>query len=607
MSQTPVLTTTAEKLAALRELMTQNQLDGFLIPRADRLQNEYVSAADERLAWLLGFTGSAGLALVLAEQVILFVDGRYTVQAAQQTDPQLVQCVQIGGGLSYESWLAENLSANQRIGCDAWLHANGQYSRFENACAQASAELVGSDNLVDALWLDRPAAVANPIVAHTAEYAGQATSDKLAAVAQTLTANDVDATLLSATDSVAWLFNLRGSDIPYNPVFGAYAAVDAAGQAELFVDANRLTAEAQASLPAAVRISPVNDFTALLDKLGQANAAVQLDFTSIPAAIAQTLEDAGAELLNRQDPCVLPKAIKNPVEAEGARQAHIRDGVAVTKFLCWLDTARPAVATELSVAEQLRQTRVAVAEQFGVQLKDLSFNTISATGENAALPHYSASPEHDGDLKPGDIYLVDSGGQYLDGTTDITRTVILDELPAGDLAAEMRDRYTRVLKGHINLALARFPQGVSGSQLDAVARYALWQGGYDFDHGTGHGVGSYLCVHEGPQNISPRPNAQPLMPGMIVSNEPGYYKAGAYGIRIENLVLLVAPEGGERPMLGFETLTLAPIDRRLIDAEMLTTEERGWLNRYHQRVYTMLAPHLAAAEQQWLAEATATI
>ena len=599
--------TTADKINALRASMRQNNLDGFLVPRADRFQNEYVPASDERLAWLLGFTGSAGLALVLLDRVILFVDGRYTVQAAQQTDPALVECVQIGAGLSYQSWLRDNLRPEQQIACDAWLHSQAQYQSFAQACQQAGAALQNSENLLDALWQDQAQAPENPVVAHLQQYAGQSSADKFVAVAESLAANGVDATVISATDSVAWLFNLRGSDIPYNPVFGAYALVDAAGSAELFIDEARLANEALDSLPEAVRLSPPDEFEVLLERLGEVNASVQLDFSSIPAAIAQCLKAGGAEVVNAADPCVLPKAIKNSVEAEGARQAHIRDGVAVSKFLYWLDNDRPQAATELEVAEQLRHTRLQVAEQFGVELKDLSFNTISATGENGALPHYSATPEHDCRLNTGDIYLVDSGGQYLDGTTDITRTVILDELPAGELANEMRDRYTRVLKGHISLALARFPQGTSGNQLDSIARYSLWQGGFDFDHGTGHGVGSYLCVHEGPQNISPRPNNQALLPSMIVSNEPGYYKAGAYGIRIENLVLVIEQAGGERPMLGFETLTLAPIDRRLIDAEMLNDAERGWLNRYHQRVYETVAPHLSETEPQWLAKATATI
>ena len=599
--------TTAEKLTSLRALMRQNNLDGFLVPRADRFQNEYVPASDERLAWLLGFTGSAGLALVLQERVILFVDGRYTVQAVQQTDASLVECLQIGAGLSYQSWMREQLTEGQRIGCDAWLHSQAQYRGFAQACADAGAELLASPNLVDELWQERPEAPQNPVVQHPLTYAGQSSDEKLAIVAESLSQRGADAVIISTTDSVAWLFNLRGSDIPYNPVFGAYALVDAAGNAELFLDSARLNQDAAQALPDGVRLSSPDLFEPMLAALGDANATVQLDFASIPAAIAQQLADTGAGVQNGADPCVLPKAVKNAVEAEGARQAHIRDGVAVSKFLCWLDTQRPEGATELQVAEQLRQTRVAVAADFGVELKDLSFNTISATGENGALPHYSATDEYDGVLQSGDIYLVNSGGQYLDGTTDITRTVILDELPSGVLGEEMRDRYTRVLKGHIALALAHFPRGTSGNQLDALARYSLWKGGYDFAHGTGHGVGSYLCVHEGPQNISPRPNNQELLPGMIVSNEPGYYKAGAYGIRIENLVLVAKAPPSETPMLCFETLTLAPVDRRLIDAEMLNDAERDWLNRYHQRVYSTLAPHLTAAEQEWLAQVTEEI
>lgn len=597
--------TCIEKLTALRTRLRQNRLDGFLVPRADRFQNEYVPASDERLAWLLGFTGSAGLALVLQNRVVLFVDGRYTVQAAQQTDSALVECVQIGAGLSYQTWLSENLAADSRIGYDAWLHSQAQIQSFSNACDAAGAQLLATENWLDALWEAQPAAPQQPVVPHPLAYAGQTSAEKLTGVARQLRHNGVDATVLTATDSVAWLFNLRGNDIPYNPVFGAYALVDAAGSAELFLAAERLIDHS--ALPDSVTLRDPGDFVPTLEALGQAQASLQLDYSRAAAAIVSTLQEAGAMVVHAADPCVLPKAVKSTVEAEGARQAHLRDGVAVTKFLYWLDQRRPAKTTELAVAEQLRQTRVAVAEQFSVELKDLSFNTISAVGENAALPHYSATVEHNSELTPTEIYLVDSGGQYLDGTTDITRTVILDDLPSGDLGAEMRDRYTRVLKGHSSLALARFPKGTSGNQLDAIARYALWQGGYDFDHGTGHGVGSYLCVHEGPQNISPRPNNQALLPGMIVSNEPGYYKAGHYGIRIENLVLVVELEAAERPMLGFETLTLAPIDRRLIDAEMLTTAERGWLNRYHARVYKALAPHLTDAEQAWLQQATAEI
>jgi len=601
---------TNDRLSALRALMREQNLDGFIVPRADRFQNEYVPASDERLAWLLGFTGSAGLLVVLQERAVLFVDGRYTVQAAQQTDATEVECVQISAQLSYESWLTANLEADMVIGCDPWLHPQGQHDRFRQACESAGASLENSANLVDALWQDRPAAPAHPVVNHPLAYAGQAVADKLSAVAAVLTNRGVDATVLSAADSVAWLLNLRGSDIPYNPVFGAYVVVDAAGTAELFLDEARLDDEAFEALPANVLIRAPEEFDDLMGQLGVVEAAICLDYSTIPAAIAQHLAAAGAQLLNAKDPCVLPKAIKNSVEQAGARAAHLRDGVAVTRFLYWLDQQRPSDATELSVADKLCSLRLETAEQFAVELKDLSFNTISAAGANAALPHYSASEDNNAPLLPSEIYLVDSGGQYLDGTTDITRTVILDALPEGDQGLQMVERFTRVLKGHINLALARFPKGISGSQLDALARYALWQVGLDFDHGTGHGVGSYLCVHEGPQNISPRINQQPLMAGMIVSNEPGYYQVGDYGIRIENLVLVTdaeVPAGGDRPMLGFETLTLAPIDRRLIDPNLLTEAELGWLNRYHQRVYNSLAEHLPADEQQWLATVTAPL
>ena len=606
----PPANTTEAKLTALRALMREQKLDGFIVPRADRFQNEYVPSSDERLAWLIGFTGSAGLLVVLQDRAVLFVDGRYTVQAAQQVDPALIECVQISATLSYESWLQANLQADMNVGCDAWLHSQAQYQRFAAACEHAGASLENSENLVDAIWPDRPDTPANTVVAHPLEYAGQSTDEKLAAIALVLKNRGVDATVLSATDSVAWLCNLRGSDIPYNPVFGAYAVVDAAGSAELFIDEDRLDDEAFEALSENVQLMPPEAFDDLIDQLGEVQAAISLDYSSVPAAIAQSLTAAGAQISNAQDPCVLPKAIKNQTEQEGTRVAHIRDGVAVSRFLFWLDQQRPADATELSVAAKLRELREETAAAFGVALKDLSFNPISAAGRNAALPHYSATEEHNASLKSGEIYLVDSGGQYLDGTTDITRTVILDELPAGELGPQMRERYTRVLKGHINLAMARFPKGISGSQLDALARYALWQVGLDFDHGTGHGVGSYLCVHEGPQNISPRINQQPLLAGMIVSNEPGYYQAGDYGIRIENLVLVTeanVPQGGDRPMLGFETITLAPIDRRLIDANLLTEAELGWLNRYHQRVYQTLAPHLPAQEQEWLAAMTADL
>lgn len=604
------LNTTQQRLTTLRELMREQQLDAFIVPRADRFQNEYVPSSDERLAWLVGFTGSAGLMVVLHDRAVLFVDGRYTVQAAQQTDAALVECVQISAQLSYESWLQNNLQADMAVGCDPWLHPQGQHQRFANACESAGASLENSQNLVDQLWFDQPATPANPVVNHPLQYAGQAVDDKLAAVAVVLKNRGVDATVLSATDSVAWLFNLRGGDIPYNPVFGAYAVVDAAGTAELFLDEERLSDEAFEALPESVLLRPPEDFADLIGQLGVVGASISLDNSSIPAAIAQHLAAAGVQLIDAADPCVLPKAIKHQAEQEGARAAHLRDGVAVTRFLYWLDQHRPADATELSVAEQLRVFRQTTAKQFEVELKDLSFNTISAAGGNAALPHYSATEDNNASLKSGEIYLVDSGGQYLDGTTDITRTVILDQLPQGELGQQMVERYTRVLKGHINLALARFPKGITGSQLDALARYALWQVGLDFDHGTGHGVGSYLCVHEGPQNISPRINRQPLMAGMIVSNEPGYYQAGDYGIRIENLVLVSeasVPTGGDRAMLGFETLTLAPIDRRLINASLLSEDELAWLNRYHQRVYESLAPHLPTEEQQWLAEITAAL
>jgi Xaa-Pro aminopeptidase len=588
----------AARVGTLREALSRRDLAGFIVPRADEHQGEYVPANAQRLAWLTGFTGSAGLAIVLADRAAIFVDGRYTLQVRVEVPAALFEYRHLTEQPAAE-WIAATLGAGQALGYDPWLHTVGEVERYEAAAAKAGGSLVAvADNPVDAIWHDRPPSPLAPVVAHELHFAGKPAAEKRHEIAAAMIASGVDAAVLTAPDSIAWLLNIRGGDVPRTPLPLSFAILGSDASVELFVARCKLAAGLENHLGNEVAVQPPGQFGPALDRLGAAGKRVQVDPGSAAAWIFARLGAAGAPIRRAADPCQLPKARKNAVELAGTRTAHRRDGAALTRFLAWL--AREAPSGRLG--EIAAADRLAAIRGEGENFRDLSFDTISGAGANGAIVHYRASPQSEKRLAPGELYLLDSGAQYLDGTTDVTRTIAI-----GTPSEEARDRFTRVLKGHIALATCRFPAGTTGSQIDVLARHALWQAGLDFDHGTGHGVGSYLNVHEGPQRISKAPNAQALLPGMIVSNEPGYYKTGAYGIRIENLVI-VTPcgdlPGAEREMLCFETLTLAPIDRALVMPALLTREEIAWLDAYHARVRETLTPLLDTETAAWLAEAT---
>jgi Xaa-Pro aminopeptidase len=588
----------AARVATLRAAFRGRGLDGFLVPRADGHQNEYVPPAEERLAWLTGFTGSAGLAIVLAEAAAIFVDGRYTVQVRGQIDPAVFTPENIVE-TSPADWLRAQLKPGARLAFDPWLHTAEAVERYRAACADAGAELVAVEpNPIDALWADRPAPPQAPVVLHDLRFAGERAADKLVRVQGEIGKAKAEDLVLTDPHSIAWLFNIRGGDVSHTPLPLAWAVVPAAGRPTLFVDGRKLGNAVRSALADLADLAEPAALDAALDALGAVGARVMLDPAGAAYRVLARLEEAGAAVLRRRDPVAALKAVKNAAEIAGSRAAHRRDAVALCRFLAWLDEEAPKGGlTEIATAEALEGFRADTGA-----LKDLSFPTISAAGENAALPHYRVSRKSDHPVTAG-FLLVDSGAQYEDGTTDVTRTVVI-----GTANAEMRDRFTRVLRGHIAIATAVFPRGTSGAQIDAFARRPLWEAGLDFDHGTGHGVGSYLSVHEGPQRIS-KLGTVALEPGMIVSNEPGYYKEGAFGIRSENLVLVeeVAIAGAERPMLGFATLTLAPFDRRGVVVAMLSAAERAWLDAYHAGVLAEIGPLLDSGTRAWLAAACAPL
>ena len=582
------------RVTALRQLFRKQRLTGLIIPRQDEFQGEYVAAYAERLRWLTGFAGSWGMAILTRTKGAIFVDGRYTIQVRQQVDTTLFTPHHLIDEPP-AAWIAENLKKGDVLGYDPWLLTADQAERFAAACAKAGAKLQPlSNNPVDAIWEDQPKRPTASLSVQPLQFAGQSVPDKLAMISKLLAKAGADATVLTQPDSVAWAFNIRGHDVPYTPVVLAYAILRKKGKAELFIDKAKLPEDVQAHLKKSVIIKKPAEFESTLKALGK--SAVQIDGNWAPTKIKLAL--AKAKIINATDLCVLPKAKKNKTEQEGARAAHRRDGVAMSRFLCWLENAAPKGGlTEWSVAEKLEQFR----RDTGMLL-DLSFDSIAGAGPNAAIPHYHVNPDDCLPLKINEIFLIDSGGQYQDGTTDITRTVIV-----GEPTEEMRDRFTRVLKGMIDVSRIRFPKGTCGSQIDVLARQSLWAGGLDYDHGTGHGVGSYLSVHEGPARIN-KSDRIALEPGMILSNEPGFYKQNEFGIRIENLLLIheaKAIDGGERPMLGFETLTLCPIERRLIDTKLLTRDELHWLDTYHARVLKEVGDHLSGDELTWLRKACA--
>ncbi len=593
----------ADRLAALREQLKTDRLDGFVVPLTDEHMSEYVGTYAQRLAWLTGFQGSAGTAVVLPAEAAIFTDGRYTLQVRSQVsaDQWSYQSVP---ETSVAEWLKEHAPEGGRIGYDPWLHSRDWVKRASEQLRARGAELVAVEqNPIDKVWADRPEASKAKLVVQPDRYAGKNSAEKRTEIADWLAKHNADAAVLSALDSIAWTFNVRGQDVARTPVALAFALVHVDGTADLYVAGEKVDADVRQHLGNGVRLHERHEFET--DLSGMQGKLVAVDPERAVAAIFEALEKAGARVWAVRDPTVLPRATKNPVEVAGQKAAQERDGAAIVRFLRWVEAEAPkGELDELKASDRLEALRKESPE-----LRDLSFDTISGAGPNGAIVHYRSSEETNRKLEPGSLYLVDSGGQYVDGTTDITRTV-----PIGEPTDEMRDRFTRVLKGHIAVATACFPKGTRGSQLDSFARRPLWEAGLDYAHGTGHGVGSFLSVHEGPQRISPVGSAQsggdePLVPGMILSNEPGYYKSGEYGIRIENLVLVVERkiEGAEKPMLGFETLTFAPIARELIVAEMLSPEELTWLNCYHAHVVARIGPKLPPEDLAWLTKACAPL
>ncbi len=587
----------ADRLGALRARLDEAGLDGFVVPHADAHQNEFLPPDAERLAWLTGFTGSAGTAVVLRERAAIFVDGRYTLQVRDQADGDLYEFRHLIEE-PVAGWLTEHLPAGARLGYDPWLHTKSQAERLARATERVGAELVPvAANPLDAIWTDRPPAPCAPVVPHEGRFAGRDSADKRTEIAETLKAGGADAVVLTQPDSIAWLLNIRGADVDHTPLPLSFAILHADASVDWFVATEKLSEGLPAHLGDHVRVHVPEAFAGALEGLVGRRVLVSADTAA--AWVFDQLADA--KVLRGDDPVTRPKAIKNATELGGARVAHLRDALALARFLHWLDCTAPGGGVdEMSAAAKLEDFR-----RTGEHFRDTSFDTISGAGPNGAIVHYRVTPWTNRTLGDGELYLVDSGAQYLDGTTDVTRTIAI-----GTPTDEMRDRFTRVLKGHIALAALRFPAGTTGAQIDAFARAALWQAGIDYDHGTGHGVGSYLGVHEGPQRISKAGGSVALAPGMIVSNEPGYYRAGEYGIRIENLVAVLPAEdivGGERPMLGFETLTLAPIDRRLIDTVLLDRAEREWLDAYHARVASEVGPLLDGDVRDWLMAATAPL
>src|SRR6202167_2709875 len=580
------------RLSAFREELARRKLTGFVVPRADAQQTEYVPPSEERLAWLTGFTGSAGLAMVLAREAAVFVDGRYTLQAAKQVDTK-AWAVESLVDPPPETWLAQHLAAGDRVGFDPWLHTTAAAEKLSAACAKAGAELVAVDtNPVDAVWTERPALPLAPVSLHGQPFSGELEADKLKRIEAEIARLGTEALVLSDSHAVAWTFNIRGGDVAHTPLPLSYALVPKSGRPTLFIDHRKLSNSVRDHLEQTADIVEPGALTSKLIELSKSGASIALDSATAADALTRLISSAGGKPVRGADPVSLLKAVKNATEIEGTRTAHRRDAIALARFLAWIDREAPSGAlTEIDTVEALETFR----RETGA-LKDVSFPTIAGTGPNGAIVHYRVTRKTNRRIVPGDLLLIDSGAQYEDGTTDVTRTIAI-----GVPTPEMRDRFTRVLRGHIAIARALFPDGTTGAQIDTLARQFLWQAGIDFDHGTGHGVGSYLSVHEGPARISKLGTA-PLRRGMILSNEPGYYKTNAFGIRIENLELVVGTDvaGAEKPVNAFETLTRAPIDRRLIDLNMLTGDELSWLNDYHERVRHTVSPHADERTKVWL-------
>jgi Xaa-Pro aminopeptidase len=590
-----------ERLTALREWMLKNALFGFVVPRSDEYQGEYVAPGAERLAWLTGFTGSAGEAVVLLDRAFLFVDGRYTLQAQEETNPEIITVVQTNDAKAGE-WLFAALPNGSKVGYDPWLHTPNDVKRMAAACAKNEAAVVPvARNPIDLLWTDKPVSEPQWAVPFPEMYAGKDSTAKIADMTSQLGIDKDDALVLSTPDSIAWLLNVRGRDVPYVPVVQSFAVLHKNGTLDWFVAPEKITDRLRGALSSLVEIKSPAALGDVLDDLGRNKARVQLDMALSPAWIYERLSKSGAKIHPKEDPCLLPKACKNTVEREGAVLSHVRDGAAVCRFLAWFDREAPKGGlNELDAARKMAEFR-----SDNPLYRGESFATIAAAGKNAAVVHYHTSERNNAPIRPGSLFLIDSGAQYLDGTTDVTRTVAV-----GTPGALEKKRYTQVLKGHIAVAAIAFPEGTTGSQLDILARQYLWRDGVDYMHGTGHGIGSYLNVHEGPQRISRYSNRIALMPGMLISNEPGYYKSGAFGIRIENVVMvepLPPTEGSEINTLGLSTLTLAPFDRRLIDKAQLTPREKAWIDGYHARIRRIITPLTDAETAAWLVDACAPL
>lgn len=581
------------RLALLRDRLRAEGLAGFIVPRADAHQGEYVAARDERLQWLTGFTGSAGFCIVLNDIAGVFIDGRYRVQVKAQVDLAHFTPVpwpEVKPG----PWIVENLTSGQ-IGFDPWLHTADEIAKLEEALSGTGVTLIPTANMVDAIWPDQPEAPQGRAFPHPLELAGEASEAKRNRLAQGLRTAGQSAAVLSLPDSLCWLLNIRGSDVPRNPILHGFAILYENGRMSLFADPEKFDEATRAHLGDHVTLRPAAAFVPALHTL---QGPVRVDRATAPLAVSKELEEAGVEVAWGDDPCRLPKACKNAGELAGMREAHLRDGAAMVEFLCWLDAQSAGSLSEISVVRALEGFRRATNA-----LHDISFDTICGAGPNGAIMHYRVTEESNRPVAQDELLLVDSGAQYVDGTTDITRTVAI-----GDPGAEARECYTRVLQGMIAISRVRFPKGLAGRDLDPLARFNLWVAGQDFDHGTGHGVGAFLSVHEGPQRIS-RISEIPLQPGMILSNEPGYYREGAFGIRLENLIVVeTAPDMGDgRDQLCFETLTFVPLDRRLVLPERLSPGERDWLNHYHAEVLEKLSSRLSVAARDWLQEACAPI
>jgi Xaa-Pro aminopeptidase len=586
----------AERLHALRDLMHVRKIDVFLVPRADAHLGENVAPRDERLAWLTGFTGSAGYCIVAGNDAAIFVDGRYQLQVRKQVDQRLF-AIALHPDDPAADWIRQKAPNGATVGFDPWLQTAEQIEELSASLASAGIVLKPVENMIDAIWSDQPLPPAGPIVAHPESLAGRTSADKRRSLAEELVKEGISATILTLPDSLSWLFNIRGSDFARTPSVAAFAILHDSGRADFFCSAVKLNEGIRDHLGADVTVHEPEELGPHLDRM---TGRVAVDKRTAPLWVSDRLNSRGIEVVWRRDPCILPKACKTHEEIVGARTAHLRDGAAVIEFLAWLDAERgPRNPSEIELVRRLEETRAATGE-----LQDLAFDTICGSGPNGAIVHYRVTEATNRAIEDGEIVLIDSGAQYRDGTTDITRTLAI-----GDPAIAAIRPYTLVLKGLIALSRLRFPEGCSGRDIDAIARQDLWRAGLDFDHGTGHGVGSFLSVHEGPQGISRR-NTEALRPGMIVSNEPGYYREGAFGVRLENLLLVREPaqtEGGDRAMLSFETLTLVPFDRRLIDPALLTAEEIEWLDSYHRRVFEAHRSSLTSGAADWLDAACAPI